>query len=142
MRAVHMGEISEERFGAGKLVLLVEDNEINAEIARLQLNEIGFEVEWAENGARAVESFKNSEMFHYDLVVMDIMMPVMDGLEATQIIRSMERADARKIPIIAVTANAYSKDAEVSAKSGVSKVITKPYSRQILGDAIKELLYA
>ena len=137
-----MGEVAAERFGAGKFVLLVEDNEINAEIAMLQLKEMGFEVDWVVNGARAVENFGNSEPFHYDLVVMDIMMPVMDGLEATRIIRNLGRPDTERVPIIAITANAFPEDTKASIDSGASKVITKPYSRRFFEDTIRELLQA
>ncbi len=142
MRVMCMGEVTEERFGAGKLVLLVEDNEINAEIAMLQLREMGFEIDWVVNGARAVENFENSEPFHYNLVVTDIMMPVMDGLEATRIIRNLERPDARKVPIIAITANTFPEDTKDSLENGASRVITKPYSRRFFEDTVRELLQA
>ncbi len=122
-----------------KRVLLVEDNEINAEIAKQQLLDMGFEVEWVSNGARAVEVFGESELDYYDLVIMDLMMPVMDGIEATKIIRRLEREDAATIPIIAVTANSYSEDEQTSVSSGITRFITKPYNRDILYDTIKGL---
>lgn len=129
-----------ECIGAGKVALLVEDNEINAEIAMLQLKDMGFEVDWVANGARAVENFGGSEANHYSLVIMDIMMPVMDGLEATRIIRKLGREDAETIPIVAITANAFPEDKEASFENGVTSFITKPYGRRQLQEVIEKLL--
>lgn len=123
----------------GKVVLLVEDNEINAEIARMQLTSMGFEVDWVLNGARAVENFGESEIGRYSLVIMDIMMPVMDGLEATRIIRKLDREDAKNIPIIAITANAFPEDKEASFQNGVTSFITKPYGKKQLEEVIGNL---
>lgn len=129
-----------ENDNQGKVALLVEDNEINAEIATLQLKSMGFEVDWVSNGARAVENFGQSEESFYSLVVMDIMMPVMDGLEATRIIRRLDRADAKVVPIVAITANAFPEDKEASFENGVTGFITKPYSRQQLQEMIESLM--
>lgn len=119
--------------------LLVEDNEINAEIAKLQLSSMGFDVDWVENGAVAVDCFTASEEGHYQLVVMDLMMPVMDGIEATAAIRHLERSDATKVPIIAVTATAFSEDREQAINSGVTSFVTKPYNKQALREIIDGL---
>ena len=122
-----------------KRVLLVEDNEINAEIAKQQLLDMGFQVDWVSNGARAVEVFGDSELDYYGLVIMDLMMPVMDGIEATKIIRHLGRDDAATVPIIAITANSYSEDEETSVSSGITRFMTKPYNRTTLYDTIKGL---
>ncbi len=134
-----MDDTRELKPGAGKVALLVEDNEINAEIAMLQLKNMGFEVEWVANGARAVENFGSSENYHYSLVIMDIMMPVMDGLEATCIIRKLGREDAATVPIVAITANAFPEDKKASFENGVTCFITKPYSRKQLQEVIESL---
>lgn len=134
-----MEDVMDVCLGVGKVALLVEDNEINAEIAMLQLREMGFEVEWVANGARAVENFGVSEENHYSLVVMDIMMPVMDGLEATRIIRKLGRADAERVPIVAITANAFPEDKQASIENGVTSFLTKPYSKKQLREVIGNL---
>ena len=122
------------------VALLVEDNEINAEIAAMQIKELGFEVEWVANGARAVERFGENPAGYYSLVVMDIMMPVMDGLEATRIIRRLDKEDAATVPIIAITANAFPEDKEASFENGVTAFITKPYGKRQLHEVINALL--
>lgn len=134
-----MEEIKESKAGEGKVALLVEDNEINAEIAMIQLKDMGFEVDWVVNGARAVENFGSSEINHYSIVIMDIMMPVMDGLEATRIIRRLGRTDAESVPIVAITANAFPEDKAASFENGATALITKPYSRKQLQAVIEEL---
>lgn len=130
------------KVGEGKKALLVEDNEINAEIAMIQLRAMGFEVDWVVNGARAVENFGSSEPNYYSLVIMDIMMPVMDGLEATRIIRRLGREDAEKVPIVAITANAFPEDKATSFENGATALITKPYSRKQLQEVIGNLFSA
>lgn len=122
-----------------KVALLVEDNEINGEIAKMQLDSMGYDVDWVSNGARAVENFGQSEEGFYSLVIMDIMMPVMDGLEATRIIRKLDRDDAKIIPIIAITANAFPEDKEASFQNGVTRFITKPYGKKQLEEVILSL---
>ncbi len=135
-----MEDCASLKLGSGKVALLVEDNEINAEIAKIQLVEMGFEVEWVANGARAVEYFGASKAGYYSLVVMDIMMPVMDGLEATKIIRKLGREDAETVPIVAITANAFPEDKEASERNGVTSFITKPYGRKQLQEVIEGLM--
>lgn len=122
-----------------KVALLVEDNEINGEIAKMQLDSMGYDVDWVSNGARAVENFGQSVEGFYSLVIMDIMMPVMDGLEATRIIRKLDRDDAKNIPIIAITANAFPEDKEASFQNGVTRFITKPYGKKQLEEVILSL---
>ena len=107
-------------------ILLAEDNETNREVAEFLLTSAGMSCVSVENGALAVETFENSEIGEYDALLMDIMMPEMDGLEATRIIRHMERADALTIPIFAMTANAYKEDMEKSLAAGMNTHLTKP----------------
>ncbi len=118
-------EIAEQNF-EGKRILLVEDNDLNTEIATEILGMANLEVEHAENGKRAVEMFNNSENGYYDLIFMDIQMPVMNGYEATKAIRMLDKDDAASIPIVAMTANAFTEDMEAALKSGMNGHIAKP----------------
>lgn len=135
-----MDDFKDLKHAVGKQALLVEDNEINAEIAMLVLQDMGFKVDWVPNGAEAVENFGISETGYYSLVVMDIMMPVMDGLEATKLIRRLDRDDAKSVPIVAITANAFPEDKEASYQNGVTTFVTKPYGKQQLQQVIETLL--
>lgn len=108
-----------------KRILLAEDNELNMEIAKELLEEIGVEVDWAEDGKICTEMFAESEEGYYDAVLMDIRMPVMNGYTACETIRSMERSDA-DLPIIAMTADAFSEDKQRSIESGMNEHIAKP----------------
>ena len=110
----------------GKKILLVEDNELNQEIAAEILKEAGFIVEIAEDGSVAVEKMKVSVPGQYDLILMDIQMPIMDGYEATRQIRAMESPYCNQIPIIAMTANAFEDDRTLATKAGMSGYLTKP----------------
>ena len=111
----------------GVRVLLAEDNELNAEIATIQLEEQGMQVTLATDGRHAVELFKNHPEDTYDVILMDIMMPEMDGYEATRAIRRMhERPDGRAIPIIAMTANAFAEDVQKSMDAGMNGHLSKP----------------
>lgn len=112
----------------GKRVLLVEDNELNREIAQAILEETGFLVETAPDGTDAVDMMKQAEEYYYDAVLMDVQMPVMNGYEATREIRSLPRADVRDLPIIAMTANAMDEDKETALKSGMNAHLAKPIS--------------
>ena len=107
-------------------VLLVEDNELNREIAACMLEEQGAEVTEAEDGQQALEQFQASEPGTFDIILMDIMMPVMDGMEATRAIRALDRPDATQIPIIATSANAFQDDIEACRASGMNEHISKP----------------
>ena len=121
-------------------VLLVEDNELNVEIAEFMLTENGAKVETVNNGLEAVQHFEASEPGTYDVILMDVMMPVMDGLEATKAIRMLEREDAKKIPIIAMTANAFEEDRKACLEAGMNEHIGKPIDIPRLKRAITKLL--
>lgn len=110
----------------GKRALLVEDNELNMEIAQFMLENLGFEVYGAENGQVAVELFEESNPGFYDMIFMDLMMPVMDGYEAARQIRAMDRKDARTVPIIAVSANVMDEDIRKSKMAGMNEHLAKP----------------
>lgn len=131
----HEEEKEQEVAGAdlsGISVLLVEDNGLNMEIAEFILEDAGAAVTKAENGKDAVEKFASSDTGAYDLVLMDIMMPVMDGLEATRLIRAMNREDAKTVPIFAMTANAFSEDVQKSIDAGMNEHVAKPLNAEKL----------
>ncbi len=111
---------------SGKRVLLVEDNELNREIADELLSVIGVTVEQAENGRIAVEMFTRSPLRYYDLIFMDIQMPVMDGYEAARLIRGLDREDAPSVPIVAMSANAFADDIRRTKEAGMNGHIAKP----------------
>ena len=110
----------------GMHVLLVEDNELNREIARFILENEGMMVDEAENGRQAVEKFAASKPGGYDVILMDIMMPVMDGLAAARAIRALDRPDAASVPIFAMTANAFADDVAASRAAGMNEHLAKP----------------
>jgi len=109
----------------GRRILLAEDNELNWEIASELLSEIGLELDWAENGQICVDKFQQSEVGHYDAILMDIRMPVMTGYEASTMIRGLDRADAN-LPIIAMTADAFAEDIKKCLDHGMNAHIAKP----------------
>ena len=111
---------------SGRRVLLAEDNEINAEIAKNILQMKGCAVDVVGNGAEAIEAFAATAVNYYDAIIMDVRMPVMDGLEATKTIRAMKKKDSKKIPIIAMTANAFQEDIEKSMAAGMNAHLAKP----------------
>ena len=112
---------------AGDLhLLLVEDNELNAEIAQMLLEDKGFTITLVTDGQQAVDAFAENPLGTFDAVLMDIMMPVLDGLDATKRIRAMEREDARTIPIIAMTANAFDEDVKKCMEAGMDAHLSKP----------------
>ena len=121
-------------------ILLVEDNELNREIAQEILSVTGVSVETAENGEKAVGRFEKSELFHYDIVFMDIQMPVMNGLDATRRIRSLNRPDASSVPIIAMTANAFLEDVHDSLEAGMNAHLSKPLDMEQVYDCLKQFL--
>ncbi len=110
---------------SNKRVLVAEDNELNWEIANELLRDLGLELEWAENGEVCTELFRNSEVGYYDAILMDIRMPIMNGYEATDAIRAMDRPDA-SLPIIAMTADAYSDDIQRCLNHGMNAHVAKP----------------
>lgn len=124
---------------AGFRVLLVEDNSLNLEIATYILEECGVKVTTAENGREAVDTFMNTAPGSFDVILMDVMMPVMDGLEATRAIRAGNHADAAKIPIIAMTANAYAEDRRAALEAGMNLYLAKPLEREELIRTLYEL---
>lgn len=120
-------------------ILLVEDYEINMEIARFVLENEGAQVQEAWNGKEAVDLFAASEPGGYDVILMDLMMPVMGGLEAAQCIRKLEREDAKTVPIIAMTANAFADDEERSLAAGMDAHISKPLDAEKLIQVISDI---
>lgn len=116
----------------GKRLLLVEDVEMNREIAEVILTEAGFVVEAAPDGTDAVSMVDKSEEYYYDAILMDIQMPIMDGYEATRTIRNMSRKDVKRMPIIAMTANALEEDKEAAIKHGMDAHIAKPIDTDVL----------
>lgn len=110
----------------GKRVLLVEDNAINREISMRLLQKFAMIVETAENGQHACDMFESSELGYYDIILMDVRMPVMDGYQATSTIRAMKRTDAMTVPIVAMTANAFNEDVKASMDIGMTDHLSKP----------------
>ena len=121
-------------------ILLAEDNELNMEIAEFVLQNEGAEVTKAWNGQETVERFRNSEPGECDAILMDIMMPVMNGYEATKMIRSLDREDAKAIPIIAMTANAFTEDRLRAKEAGMDEHISKPVDVKSLIKVIRKLV--
>ena len=124
----------------GRRILLAEDVTINAEIMMMVLNMREMEVELAENGKIATEMFEKHEPGYYDAILMDMRMPVMDGLEATRTIRAMDREDAKKIPIIALTANAFDEDVQRSMQAGLNAHLSKPVEADALFETLENLI--
>lgn len=124
----------------GIRVLAAEDNSLNSEILKFILEDMGINVNLVENGELAVKAFEESRPGEYAMILMDIMMPVMDGYEASRIIRNMKRPDAAKIPIIALTANAFAEDIVRSSEAGMDAHITKPIDENKLKECMLRLL--
>ena len=123
----------------GKRILLVEDNELNAEIAKTVLEDVGASITRAENGQQALELFKEKPAGTFDVILMDLMMPVMDGYTATRKIRELERSDAKTVPIIAMTANAFQEDAEKCIAVGMNAHLAKPLDIEKMKKTIKSI---
>ena len=126
----------------GKRILLAEDMPINAEIMIQLLSMEGMTTDHAENGEEALKLFQKSELDYYDAVLMDVRMPVMDGLETADAIRSLPREDARTIPIIALTANAFDEDVQRSLQAGMNAHLSKPVEPEQLRNTLMELIGA
>ena len=124
----------------GRHVLLTEDNELNMEIAEFVLQNEGTVVTKAWNGQEAVDIFRKSRPGEFDVILMDIMMPVMNGYEAAKMIRSLDREDAKVIPIIAMTANAFTEDRMRAKEAGMDEHIAKPVDGKLLVKVINELV--
>ena len=130
-----------EKSKKGLHILLAEDNELNMEIAEFVLQNEGAEVSKAWNGEETVELFRKSESGEFDAILMDIMMPVMNGYEATKMIRSLDREDAKVIPIIAMTANAFTEDRLRAKEAGMNEHIAKPFDVKLLVKIIHKLVH-
>ena len=124
----------------GKRILVVEDNELNMEIICTILENYGIETEQAVNGKEAVWRMEESVPGYYDMIFMDIMMPEMDGLEATRTIRNLDRKDCKKIPIYAMSANAFDEDVKRSLASGMNGHLSKPVNLQVLEKTLQKVL--
>ena len=122
---------------SGLNLLLVEDNELNTEIAETLLSDEGANLTVAEDGLQAVRMFQEKPEGYFDAILMDIMMPVMDGLTATKTIRSLKHPDAETIPIIAMTANAFVEDMRKTKEAGMNEHLTKPVD----GEKLLQVLY-
>ena len=125
---------------AGRIILLAEDMSVNAEVTKELLRTRDIEVEYAENGQVAVDLFANSELGTYAAILMDLRMPVMDGISATKAIRAMERPDANTIPIIAMTAQAFEEDVQHSLQAGMTAHLSKPVEPDKLFEVLERLI--
>ena len=121
-------------------ILVVEDNELNLEIAVFSLEAAGLNVSTAINGLEAVQLFEKSKPYEYDIILMDIMMPVMNGLDVAKAIRGLSRPDAPTVPIIALSANAFAEDIVRSSEAGMDAHITKPIDENKLKECMLRLL--
>ncbi len=124
----------------GRKILMAEDMPVNAEIMMMVLSMRGMEVEHAPNGQEAVNTFANSPANYFDAVLMDIRMPIMDGLKATETIRALDRPDAKKVPIIAMTANAFDEDVQRSLQAGMNAHLSKPVEPEHLFQTLQQLI--
>jgi CheY-like chemotaxis protein len=125
---------------SGKRVLLAEDNELNQMLAENLLTNVGLAVEIANDGTEAVEKMKSAAAGHYDIILMDVQMPKMDGYEATRQIRALEDKEKADIPIVAVTANAFEEDRQIAMETGMNGHLAKPYDVPEIMKTLKELL--
>ena len=116
----------------GMRILCAEDNELNAEVAEILLEDEGAIITMVTDGQQAVELFNNNPEGTFDAILMDIMMPVMNGYEATKMIRSLDREDAKTIPIIAMTANAFTEDRIRAKEAGMDEHVAKPVDVELL----------
>ena len=138
----HTQETNElqKRDFSGKRVLLAEDNEMNRMIAEAILTEAGFAVEMAEDGEIAVEKMAAAPAGYYDIILMDIQMPRMDGYEAARQIRRMADPEKAGIPIVAVTANAFEEDRKIAMEAGMNGHLAKPYDVPMIMETMEQLI--
>lgn len=139
MKMLGERENSENLF-KGKKILLTEDNELNREIAVELLKEEGFILDTAEDGTIAVEKMRTAKPGQYDLILMDIQMPIMDGYEATRQIRKLKNPETANIPIVAITANAFEEDRQKALEAGMNEHVSKPIDLARLLEAVKKVL--
>ncbi|MBO4818762.1 MAG: response regulator [Firmicutes bacterium] len=125
----------------GRRVLFAEDVPINADIMKMILGERGIESDHAENGKEALEMFRSHVPWYYDAIFMDMRMPVMDGLEATRAIRALDREDSKRIPIIALTANAFDDDVKRSMQAGLNAHLSKPIEPDLMFETMEKLIH-
>ena len=125
---------------AGKKILVAEDNTLNAEILIFLLDDMGADTVLVENGKQVVEAFKESDWDEYDCILMDVMMPIMDGYTATRRIRGLSRPDAQSIPIIALTANAFAEDRKKAMEAGMNDHVAKPVDMKVLTAVLQKYL--
>ena len=125
---------------AGKKILAAEDNTLNAEILIFLLDDMGADTVLVENGKQVVEAFKESDWDEYDCILMDVMMPIMDGYTATRRIRGLSRSDAQSIPIIALTANAFAEDRKKAMEAGMNDHVAKPVDMKVLTAVLQKYL--
>ena len=125
---------------SGLHILAAEDNDLNWEILNELLTDLGMELDWAENGQICVEKFQESEQGHYDAILMDVRMPILNGYEATQKIRALNRPDAQTIPIIAMTADAFSEDIKRCLDSGMNAHTAKPINLNEIISLLKKYI--
>ena len=121
-------------------ILVAEDNDLNAEILCELLDMAGASCEVCENGRQTVEAFERSEEGQYQLILMDVQMPVMGGYEATGLIRDLEHPEARTIPIVAMTANAFTEDINRALEAGMNAHVAKPVDMGVLEATVREVL--
>lgn len=140
-RPVNVEEMSQSRDFCGKRILLAEDNELNCEIAQELLESVGFAVETAGDGSIAVEKLRQAGPGYYDLILMDIQMPYMDGYMATQTIRKMEDSRLANIPIVAMTANAFEQDRRKALDMGMNEYMAKPFDLSRLLEILQNNLF-
>jgi CheY-like chemotaxis protein len=125
----------------GRHILMAEDIKVNAEIMKKILEVKGINVDHAENGKITLDTFAASEVGHYDAILMDVRMPEMDGLEASAAIRALDRPDAKTVPIIALTANAFDEDVQRSLQVGMNAHLSKPVDPDHLYRTLEELIW-
>ncbi len=142
LRKKNLGSSKEKKKAElkGKKILLAEDMPVNAEIMMMVLQMREMDTDLAENGKIALEKFQDSPENYYDAILMDMRMPEMDGLEATQRIRALDRKDAKKVPIIALTANAFDEDVQRSLQAGLNAHLSKPVEPEVLFETLENMI--